>query len=148
MQIIEYFQDSRQEHWLKQIDACEWRAAKFLAQLLSERRFFQAVGQGNLYLLTDGDQLASFLTLSERDCIDNPEWTPWIGFVHTAPDYRGRRLIGRLIDHACSEARKLGAERVYICTDHVGLYEKYGCTYLENRMDIYGEDSRIYVREV
>lgn len=148
MQIVEYFGDDRQEHWLRQIAQCEWRAAQFLAQLLSEGRFFQAVGNGKLYLLTDGDQLASFLTLSERDCIDNPQWSPWIGFVHTSPAYRGRRLIGRLIDHACAQARAQGAKRVYICTDHVGLYEKYGCTYLENRIDIYGEDSRIYVREV
>lgn len=98
-------------------------------------------------MLTDGDKLASFITLAERDCIDAPEYTPWIGFVHTAPEYRGRRCAGRLIEHACVTASSNAASRVYICTDHIGLYEKYGFTYLENRMSIYGEDSRIYVRE-
>ena len=39
-----------------------------------------------------------------------------------------------------------GAKQVYVCTDHVGLYEKYGYAYVENRVSIYGEDSRVLVR--
>lgn len=148
MQIIDYFQDSHQSRWLWQIAACEWRAAKFLAELLQTEHFHAAAGRGTVYLLVDEGRIASFLTLSERDCIANPDWSPWIGFVHTAPEYRGRRLAGRLIEHACVKAREHGAHRVYIATDHVGLYEKYSFTYLESRKDIYGEDSRIYVREV
>lgn len=148
MQIIDYFKDDRQEHWLSQIEAYEWRAAKYLARLLTKNEFHSEVGRGTLFLLTDGDKLVSFLTLAERDCIDAPEYTPWIGFAHTAPEYRGHRHMGKLIDHACAAAREHGAARVYLCTDHVGLYEKYGFAYLENRVSIYGEDSRVYVREV
>lgn len=145
MEIIEYFHAKRPLHWLEQIRQCEWRAAKFLAQLLEEDTFHQTLGEGALYLLVDGDRLVSFLTLAERDCIDAPECSPWIGFVHTAPEYRGHRYVGRLIDHALRCAGEHGAQQVYICTDHVGLYEKYGFTYVENRMSIYGEDSRVYV---
>ncbi len=147
MKIINYFHAEDQPHWLAQIASCEWRAARFLAQLLEKGEFHQTVGEGTLYLLTDGDKLVSFLTLAEKDCIE-ANCSPWIGFVHTAPEYRGHRHVGRLIDHACAVAREHGAARVYICTDHVGLYEKYGFTYLENRVSIYGEDSRVYVREL
>lgn len=146
MKIIDYFKDDRQELWQTQIAQCEWRAAKFLAQLLAEGSFHSILGQGTLYLLTEGETLVSFLTLAERDCIEAPEYMPWSGFVHTAPEYRGRRHVGKLIDHAISVAGQHGAEQVYICTDHVGLYEKYGFTYLENRVSIYGEDNRVYVR--
>ena len=148
MQIIDYFHSGHQQHWRAQIGREEWRAASFLAGLLGKDEFHQAVGQGTVYLLTEGDRLLSFLTLAERDCVDAPEYRPWIGFVHTAPEYRGHRYVGRLIDHACTVAREHGAERVFLSTDHVGLYEKYGFTYLENRVSIYGEDSRIYIREV
>lgn len=147
MQIIDYFQCGRQEYWREKIAGYEWRAAPFLARLLSEGTFHQNLGQGTLFLLADGDELAAFLTLAERDCIDAPEYAPWIGFVHTSPEHRGRRLAGKLIDHAVNMAGIHGAERVYICTDHVGLYEKYGFTYLENRMSTYGEDSRVYMRK-
>lgn len=147
MQIINYFEDERQEHWLRQIETYEWRAAAFLAKLLRSGEFHSTLGKGTLYLLTDGDALVSFMTLAERDCIDDASLSPWIGFVHTAPAYRGRRCAGRLLDHAVQQAVSNGAARVYICTDHVGLYDKYGFTYLENRVSIYGEDSRVYYRE-
>lgn len=148
MHILDYFRSDNQPHWRTAIAQNEWRAAHFLADLLEKAEFHQAVGSGTVYLLTEGEKLVSFLTLSERDCINAPEYAPWIGFVHTAPEYRGHRHVGKLIDHACAVASQHGAARVYLSTDHVGLYEKYGFTYLENRVSIYGEDSRIYVREV
>ena len=146
MQIIDYFKCENQAHWRAQIAQYEWWAAKYLARLLETGEFHSFVGKGTLYLLTDGDKLVSFASLVERDCID-VDYTPWIGFVHTAPEYRGHRYVGRLFDHACSVAAAQGVQRVYICTDHVALYEKYGFAYLENQVSIYGEDSRIYVRD-
>lgn len=146
MQIIEYFMSDNQPHWLDAIADNEWRAAKYLAKRLASGGFHDEFGKGTVCLLTEGDKLISFLTLTERDCIDAPEYAPWIGFVHTAPEYRGQRYIGRLIDHACTVAREHGAQRVYLATDHAGLYEKYGFIYLENRLDHDGEDSRVYVR--
>ena len=147
MQIIDYFACENQPHWRAAIADNEWRAAKHLARKLESGEFHQEVGRGTLYLLTEGDNLVSFLTLAERDCVD-VFYTPWIGFVHTAPSYRGHRHIGKLIEYACAVAREQGVQRVYLCTDYVGLYEKLGFTYLENWMSIYGEDSRIYVRAV
>ncbi len=148
MQIIEYHQAKNQKLWLEQIRSCEWRAAKYLATLLEENRLHEVIGRGALYLLTDGDRLVSFATLGERDCIDDAALMPWIGFVHTAPAYRGRRCAGVLIEHAVHVAAEHGAKCVYICTGEEGLYEKYGFTYVEQRMDIYGEMANVLVREV
>lgn len=146
MHIIDYFACNDQPHWCAAIADNEWRPAKYLARLLEQGIFNDEVGKGTVYLLTEGDKLVSFLTLAERDCVDAP-YGPWIGFVHTAPVYRGHRHVGKLIDRACAVAREHGAARVYLCTDHVGLYEKYGFSNLENCVSIYGEDSRVYVRE-
>ena len=147
MKILEYFEAQDPEHWLQEIKGCSWGAAKFLAKLLEEGRFHALLGSdGKLFLLTHGQALVSFATLTAQDCVDDKTMTPWIGFVHTAPEYRGSRRAGLVIDHACAQAAMQGAKQVYIATDHMGVYEKYGFTYLENRVDIYGEDSRIYVR--
>lgn len=147
MKILEYFEAQDPGHWLRQIKSCSWGAAKFLAKLLEEGRFHALLGSdGKLFLLTHGEELVSFATLTAQDCVDDKTMTPWIGFVHTAPEYRGSRRAGLVIDHACAQAAKQGAKRIYIATDHMGVYEKYGFAYLENRVDIYGEDSRIYVR--
>ncbi len=149
MEIVEYFSSSRKDKFLNQIEAYEWSAAKFLATLLKENRLQETLGGwGKLFLLVDSDMLVSFITFSAQDCIADPNITPWLGFFHTAPEYRGNRYGKLLIDHVCEYAQKDGFSEVYIATDHIDLYEKYGFTYLENRIDVWGEDSRIYKKEI
>lgn len=147
MDILDFFASYRKEWWLTQLKTCEWRAAKLLVELIEQDTFHQVLGEGSLYLMVKGDEIISFLTLTERDCIDDPAKSPWIGFVYTSPRHRGCRYAGRLITHAMRKARAQGHEQVYVCTDHAGLYEQYGFDYVESRMDIYGAMSRVYVQK-
>ncbi len=148
MRITEFFESDEvtRGRLLQALRRCDWRAAKFLLRLLEEGTFAETLGgKGRLFFLLDGETVVSFLTLSTQDCIVAPEMTPWIGFVFTFPEYRGRGNIGILLNHARKIAATDGAPCVYLATDHTGLYEKYGFTYWGNRVDIHGEDSRIYV---
>lgn len=148
MEIINYFECDNREHWLSEIKRSDWGAAPTLAGFLENGTFFENLGDGILLLLTDGNKLVSFVTFARNDCIDDRTLYPWIGFVYTFPEYRGHRYVGRLIERCEEIARKHAVKNVYICTDHIGLYEKYGYSYLENRVDIYGGDSRIYVKKI
>ena len=149
MEIVEYSNCVEKDNYVGQIEACEWRAAKYLAALLKENRLQTALGGwAKLYLLVDGNTIVSFVVLSAQDCINDQSLTPWLGFFHTAPQYRGKRHGKKLIDHVCEVAKEEGFKTVYLATDHVGLYEKYGFAYLENRIDVYGEDSRVYKRDI
>ncbi len=148
MEIIGYFKSDRQEHWLAEIKKSDWRAAPTLARFIEENSFRDNLGKGTLLLLADGDRLVSFVTFAERDCIDDEKLTPWVGFVYTFPEYRGHRHVGRLIRRCEEIAAEKGVPKIYICTDHVGLYEKYGFSYMESRVDIYGGDSRIYFKNI
>lgn len=145
METLDFFTLENKSEWIEKIAKCDWSAAGFLADLLRNKKFHELLGNGSLYILADGENLVSFCTLTERDCIDDRTLYPWIGFVFTAPDYRGKRYSGELISYALQEAREQGYGRVYLATDHIGLYEKYGFIYIESRTDIYGEESRIYV---
>lgn len=145
MQIFDYFSDE-QKCWIEKIRSCDWSAAKLLADLIENNNFHKLLGDGTLLIMADGEKLVSFCTFSQKDCIDDDSMCPWIGFVFTVPEYRGNRYSGELIEKACAMASSQGYERVYVATDHIGLYEKYGFDYLGNRLDIYGADSRIYQR--
>lgn len=148
MEIFDLLALSDRQCWVDAIDRCDWSAARFLAQLLREDRFSAVLGEnGKLFLLTDGEKLISFATLTQQDCVADETMYPWIGFVFTAPDCRGNRYAGKLLDHIWQVARGMGHDHVYLATDHVGLYEKYGFTYLESRVDVYREESRIYIRK-
>ena len=148
MKIIEFFEsdESTRRRLLQALRQCDLGAAKFLLRLLEEGTFAENLGgKGRLFFLQDGEAVVSFLTLTAKDCIAAPDMTPWIGFVFTFPEYRGRGNIGILLDHARKCAALDGVPFVFLATNYLGLYEKYGFTYWGNRMDIHGEDSRIYV---
>lgn len=148
MQIIEYF-TSADPSWIAKIEACEWSAAKFLAKILKTDTFHENLGHdAELYILSDDGRLTAFCTLSPRDCIADESLTPWIGFVFTAPEYRGHRYSGQLIAYAEHIARKKNYGRTYLGTDEIGLYEKYGYTYLDTRPDVHGGQSRVYYKNL
>jgi GNAT superfamily N-acetyltransferase len=130
MEIYNYFEYGDQEKILADIDHCDWSAAHFLADLLRKGTFNDTLGGwGKLYILMDGDKLVSFLTLTGQDAVRDESLTPWIGFVYTKPEYRGNRYAGLLIARSEAEAAGMGYPKVYIASDHVGLYEKYGYAY-------------------
>ncbi|MCM1131219.1 MAG: GNAT family N-acetyltransferase [Roseburia sp.] len=106
------------------------------------------LGWNYIYVLVENQKVISFCTLAQKDCIKDATLFPWIGFVYTNEDYRGYRNSKLVIDAALIQAKKLGYAKVYLATDHIGLYEKYGFKYLESRTDIYNEESRIYCFEL
>ena len=148
MEIVNYFTTGNKEYWLAKIGESDWGAGKYLCELIRNDTFFDMVGQNSrVLLLVDGDELISFCTLAEKDDIQPTELTPWMGFVYTFPEYRGHRYMGKLFDEIGKILRTEGLSKVYISTDHVGLYEKYGCTFMTEAKAISGDDSRIYVKE-
>ena len=145
MDMIRYSRADRPEGWLEQIGKSDWRAGQFLHRLLAEDRFHEMAGQeAEVLLLADGDRLAAFCTYAEKDDIPETDLAPWAGFVYTFPEYRGRRLMGKLLAKAREMAREDGYEAIYISTGETGLYEKYGAEFLAMLKDRNGEDSRIY----
>jgi GNAT superfamily N-acetyltransferase len=144
MQIINYFESENQAQLRKQISQCDWSAARFLVELLEKGTFFDTLGGwGKLLMLMDGEELVSFLTLAGQDAVRDESLTPWVGFVFTRPQYRGCRHSGKLLAYAENCAAAMGYQKLYIGTDHVGLYEKYGYRYQENRLDCWGGDMRV-----
>ena len=104
--------------------------------------------KSRLLLLTEEDSLIAFCTYAQRDEIPAEELTPWAGFVYTFPQYRGKRRMGKLLEHVYQLARADGFPCVYISTDQTGLYEKYGCAFWKTMRNAQGDDCRIYRMEI
>lgn len=147
MEILNYFEAPDRACWRAEILKSPWRAAAFLVQKVDEGAFFDTFGPGGrILLLVDGGALASFCTFAPRDEVLDPALTPWVGFAYTFEAYRGRRCLGLLLDRACALAAAEGHDALYLSTDHVGLYEKYGFAYYGDRPTVWGEDARVYRR--
>ena len=149
MKVISWFESEKKAELLEQLSQVDWSAARFLTALLREDRFFEMLGGwGDIYLLMDEENIVSFATLTGQDSVRDESMVPWIGFVYTAPEYRGRRYAGQVLKHIEQVAVQKGYQRLHIGTGHVGLYEKYGYTFLENRVDYWGEDTRVMVKDL
>lgn len=149
MQIISFYKSENQSHWLEEIKKCEWSAGKLLYDLINENKFFELTGRSSeVLLLADEDKLISFCTFAQKDEIDSEEFSPWVGFVYTYPEYRGHRYFGKLLQKAETLAKEQGKTKIYISTDHIGLYEKYGFKYLKDMKSIYGGYARVYEKNI
>ena len=152
VKIIEYFDTDNKSHWNEAIDKGDWEAARYLGKLLHEDKLRDLCGpKTKLFLVVDGDVLCSFCTLAEQDEIKAPEMTPWVGFVYTFPEFRGKHLASKVIDHACNYAKELGFKEVYASPslDTVELYEKYGFYCLDYTMtSIYGYETTVFCKEL
>lgn len=145
MRVLEYFSSENPDHWLNQIGKSDWRAGQYLHRLLSQNTLSQVTGdRPRVMLLADGEELVSFCTYAEKDDISPTELTPWIGFVYTFPKYRGHRHLQKLFDAVENMAKAENVAALYISTDHVGLYEKYGFEFYAMMTDIKGQPSRVY----
>ena len=96
----------------------------------------------------DGDEVISYCTYARKDDIQPTELTPWMGFVYTFPQHRGHRYAGLLFEEVERLAKQERVAEVYISTNHIGLYEKYGCEYKTQMNDMDGEPSRVYVKRI
>ena len=98
------------------------------------------------YLCLDGDKIVGGLGVIENDFHNRPDLTPNICAVFTEEEYRGRKIAGNLLDMAVEDLCLKGISPVYLLTDHIGFYEKYGWEfYCMVQGDGESEMSRMYI---
>ena len=155
MRIIEYFEQTNdmQKYLREQIVQGDWRAAKYLYEVLEQGKLKERYGESTrLLLLVEDSELLAFCTLAEQDEITEeetePGMKPWIGFVYTFPNHRGNRHSEKLIQHACELAKQDGYEKVFLSSNEVGLYEKYGFGFLKMMHTVWSEETQVFMKEL
>ena len=68
MEIIDFYANDNKDHWLSEINKSDWRAGKYLFELLRDQKLKELCGESTkALLLIDGDKLISFCTYAEQD---------------------------------------------------------------------------------
>lgn len=67
MEIVDFFDSDNKTHWLSEIEKSEWRAGKYLYELLRNNKLKELCGESTkTLLLVDDGKLLSFCTYAER----------------------------------------------------------------------------------
>ncbi len=96
------------------------------------------------YLLLKEDKIIGCAGLITNDFISRMDLYPWLCALYIEEHERHHAYSSLLIDRIKTEANQLGFNSIYLCTDHIGYYEKYGFHYLGIGYHPWGESSRIY----
>ena len=98
------------------------------------------------YLCLDGGRIVGGLGVIENDFHERKDLSPNVCAVYTEPDCRGRGIAGQLLNLAVDDMRSKGFSPLYLVTDHVGFYERYGWEFLcMVRCEDKPETSRMYI---
>ena len=100
------------------------------------------------YLLMDKDKIVGCAGLITNDFISRGDLYPWLCALFVDQEYRGQRLSTLLIDRAKADTKAFGFTHLYLSTEHIGLYEKMGFTFIGEGYHPWNERSRIYDIEV
>lgn len=110
--------------------AAEWFSSKWRvpkeAYLQCMESFLCGETEYGWFLSLDGEKIIGGLGVIENDFHNRKDLTPNICAVYTEKEYRGQGVAGRLLNMAVEDLKSKRKTPVYLLTDHIGFYEKYG----------------------
>jgi predicted acetyltransferase len=132
------------------ITAAEWFNAKWgvPTEVYLERmnEYLQGETEYGWYLCVDNERIVGGLGVIENDFHNRKDLTPNICAVFVEEKYRSQGIAGKLLNMAVEDLRIKGISPVYLLTDHIGFYERYGWEFLcMVRGDGEPQMSRMYI---
>ena len=83
-------------------------------------------------ILLDDKKLVGFISLFESDGEERLNLKPWYATMYVKKEYRGNGYSKILNDAILKEAKNRGFKKVYLKTELVNYYEKFGAIYVED----------------
>ena len=95
-------------------------------------------------LLLERDNLVGFISIFPTDGEERCDLTPWYATMYVVKEYRKKGYSKILNDAILKEAKERGFSKIYLKTDLVNYYEKFGFIYMEDLKN--GE--KLYFKEI
>ncbi len=82
------------------------------------------------YIVIEGEDIIAGAGVIENDFHIRTDLAPNLCSVYVEEPYRGRGIAGELLSFICRDFEDMGIDTLYLITDHIGLYERYGWIFL------------------
>jgi predicted N-acetyltransferase YhbS len=100
------------------------------------------------YVLTKDGSAVGWVGLCVNDPLETDAFTPIVGPLMIAESERNRGFGGLLLYHARREAAELGFDTVYLTSQHIGYYERFGFREIDMTRYIGGKPTKVYTAKV
>ena len=134
------------QEFLHFVENCSWTEVRdHIAGLIREWKF---TDWETMFAAVKDGRIVGMASVLKTDYYPLPEIFPWVSCVFVEKPYRGQRISEKLIDAANRYAKEQGFKKTYIPTEHKGLYERYGYTYVKDIVNYGGGTDRLYVKNL
>ena len=99
------------------------------------------------FLCLDGEKVVGGLGVIDNDFHERKDLTPNICAVYVEKEYRKHGIAGKLLNLAVDDLKRNAISPIYLVTDHVNFYERYGFTFLTMTNCDDGSVSRVYTHQ-
>lgn len=130
--------------------AIDWFASKWgIPREEYEKSFYDCLNKNDRlpqwYLVLDKeDKIVGGCGLIQNDFVGRTDLFPYLCALFVEERARGNALGAKLLENARIDGARLGFDKLYLCTDHIGYYEKYDWQYLTTGQHPWGDTARIY----
>lgn len=94
-------------------------------KILNEDKVMRIIG------LIDNNKLIGFISLFRYDGNERNDLTPWYATMYVKKEYRHKGYSKILNNELLKETKKLGYSKIYLKSDLINYYEKFGAKYIE-----------------
>ena len=110
--------------------AAEWFHSKWGVPKEAYLECMQAYLSGETelgwYLCLDGEKIVGGMGVIENDFHDRKDLSPNVCAVYTEDSHRKMGIAGELLNMVVEDLKSKDISPVYLVTDHIGFYERYG----------------------
>lgn len=83
-------------------------------------------------ILLDDNKLIGFISIFPSDGDERKDLSPWYATMYVKEKYRGKGYSKILNNAILKEARNRRIKRIYLRTELINYYEKFGAKYMED----------------
>lgn len=114
--------------------AAEWFHEKWgipkEAYLQCMEAFLNKETEYGWYFCLNNDRIVGGMGVIENDFHDRKDLSPNVCAVYTEDEYRCNGIAGCLLNMVVNDLKAKEITPVYLVTDHIGFYERYGWEFL------------------
>ena len=100
------------------------------------------------YVVLNKGKIIAGLGVIENDFHKRKDLTPNVCAVYVEKEYRCQGIAGKMLQFVCHEFSLKGIDTLYLMTDHISFYERYGWQFLDIVEDNHGQTARMYVHKM
>ena len=118
------------------ICSLEWDSLKSKEQIqqhinIKKNKIFTGDKVISILGLIENDKMLGFISLFKYDGEERRDLTPWYATMYVKKEYRNKGYSKILNDAVLKEALRLGYSQVYLKTNLINYYEKFGAKYID-----------------